>query len=63
MPAVTFAQFFPCDTILKGFDSAMADFYDLFIGLHPDEAALEVGLSAEVRRLLAFPVAIIGTGT
>ena len=37
------------------YKSDMADYYDLVIGLHPDEAIREVGESARIRPVLIVP--------
>src|SRR5437868_976278 len=37
------------------YKSDMADYYDLVIGLHPDEAIREVGESARIRPTLLIP--------
>ena len=42
-------------SIQKEFTSEMADFYDLIIGLHPDEATLEVAKSAFKKQVLLVP--------
>lgn len=39
----------------ENYDAAMADYYDLIIGLHPDEATRAVVESAAVRDVLVVP--------
>ena len=52
----------PRKTVLKGirhraeeFRSEMADYYDLLVGLHPDEALREVAKAALVRPVVLIP--------
>jgi len=52
----------PRKTVLKGirhrpeqFQAEMADYYDLLIGLHPDEALREVARAALIRPVVLIP--------
>jgi len=37
------------------FDASMADYYDLIVGLHPDEATRAVAVAAQVRPAILIP--------
>ncbi|MFQ6828733.1 MAG: hypothetical protein ACLRSY_03210 [Acutalibacter sp.] len=52
-PATT--RWWACRTASARYVSDMASYYDLVIGLHPDEAVREVVESAKVRPVLVVP--------
>ncbi len=43
------------ENIAKEYDSQMADYYDLIVGLHPDQALVEIVKSALVRPVIVIP--------